>query len=165
MPWSMAKLDDTPSAPAAQQTTKMEIPVRRIAGHAFGPDGTCDNVVSSVDNPAHRCGRRFGDIASATKDDSHKTGWACTGTLMPGEPHGHRDGARTHLGGTESAHSMFIIFPIPLFLLALWIAWPRSVIGQVILTILLFVGSIAILAFIVAGMRGYLAPTGYTNDR
>jgi hypothetical protein len=53
---------------------------------------------------------------------------------------------------------MFIFIPIPLFFLALWVAWPRSVIGQVILTIFLFVGSIAILAFIVAGMQGYLAP-------
>jgi hypothetical protein len=87
MPWSLAALDEGNAAPSkpAQATTKIEIPVRRIASHAFGPDGTCDNLRADDGGPARRCGRRFGDIASATKDDLHKAGWSCNGTLAPHE--------------------------------------------------------------------------------
>ena len=87
MPWSLAALDEGNAAPSkpAQATTKIEIPVRRIACHAFGPDGTCDNLVADDGGPARRCGRRFGDIASATKDDLYKVGWSCNGTLAPHE--------------------------------------------------------------------------------
>lgn len=68
-----------------QETVKPSAPVRRVASHAFGLDGTCGNVLASGPRMGRRCGRRFSDISSATREDLYKDGVACHGTLTPHE--------------------------------------------------------------------------------
>lgn len=53
-----------------------------IAGHRFGPDGHCE---FSVADGTRSCGKTFADIASATKEDINKEGWAHTGKLSATE--------------------------------------------------------------------------------